>query len=57
MSISVVIIAIWMLFVGAVWDTWITINQHDFGVLTVIIGIVVLVIEIFTHHGPWKRLS
>lgn len=55
MSISVIIIAIWMVFLGAVWATWIAITPHNLGVLTIIVGLVVLFIEIFTHWQPWRR--
>lgn len=55
MSISVIILAIWAVFLGAVWATWVTITSHNLGLLTVIVGLVVLAIEIFTHWQPWKR--
>lgn len=57
MSISVIILAAWVLFVGAVWAAWISISQHNLGVLTVIVGLVVLAIEIFTHWHPWQRAT
>lgn len=55
MSIPTVILALWVIFVGAVWATWITITPHNLGVLSVVVGIIVLVIEILNYHGPWKR--
>ena len=55
MSISVIILALWVLFVGAVWATWISISSHNLGVLSVVVGLVVLFIEIFTHWQPWVR--
>lgn len=57
MSRSVIILAIWLVFVGAVWATWVEISPHDLGVLTVVIGLVVLFIEIFSHYGPWRRAA
>lgn len=55
MKISVIILALWVVFLGSVWATWITITQHDLGVLSVIVGLVVLFLEIFTNWQPWKR--
>lgn len=55
MSISVIILALWVVFVGSVWATWVTLTSHNLGVLSVIVGVVVLVIEIFTHYKPWVR--
>lgn len=55
MSISVIILALWTVFLGAVWATWVEIKQHDLGVLAVVVGLVVLAIEIFSHWQPWRR--
>lgn len=59
MSISVIILALWVVFVGAVWASLggLSLTPHGLGILSVIVGLVVLVIEIFTHYGPWKRAA
>lgn len=56
MSISVIIIAAWMVFLGAVWATWITVSSHDLGVLTLIIGLIILFIEIFTGWQTRRKV-
>lgn len=54
--ISIIILGLWVVFFGAVQATWLTITPHNFGVLSVIVGLVVLFIEIFTVWQPWKRV-
>jgi hypothetical protein len=47
MSFAIILIAAWMLFVGAVWADWISTSPHTLGVLTIIVALVVLIIEVF----------
>lgn len=54
MSISIIVLAIWAVFLGAVWALWVGISSHNLGILTVVVGLVVLFIEIFTHWQPWR---
>lgn len=55
MKLSVIILSFWVIFVGAVWATWITVTAHNLGVLSVVVGIVVIAIEVFTHWHPWVK--
>lgn len=46
MSISLVIVGVWLIFLGSVWANWLSISAHSLGVLTVIVGIVILLLEV-----------
>lgn len=52
---SIIILALWVVFLGAVWATWISISAHNLGVLSIIVGVVVLLVELFTVWQPWRR--
>jgi hypothetical protein len=56
--ISVIILGALAVFNGAVWASagGLTLSTHGLGVFNIIVGLVVLVIEIFTHWGPWRRV-
>jgi len=50
-AISIVLIAAWLILYGAISATWLTISAHNFGVLSVIFGIVILVVEFLVWRG------
>lgn len=52
--ISAILLALLFIFIGAVWATWITVSAHNLGVLSVIVGLVVIVIELWVWQ-PWVR--
>jgi hypothetical protein len=56
--ISIIILAALSVFNGAVWASagGLTLSPHGLGVFNIIVGLVVLVIEVFTHWGPWRRV-
>lgn len=54
MKISILILALYIVFLGAAWATWITISQHNLGVLPIVVGLVAITVELFTHWQPWK---
>lgn len=56
MKISIIILALLTVFVGAVGVTWITMSTKNLGVLELIVGLFVLFIEIFTNWQPWKKV-
>lgn len=43
MSIANLLLAIWLILVGATWLTWVSIDQKFLGLLGFIVGIVILV--------------
>lgn len=43
MNISTLLLAIWLILVGATWLTWISIDLKFLGLLGFIVGIVILV--------------
>ena len=52
-AISVILLAVWLMLFGAIEATWITMQGHSFGVLTFIVGIVILIVEFFVwRSGP-----
>jgi hypothetical protein len=58
MRVSVVILALWAIFIGAVWATWITVSAHNLGILSVVIGVVILLIELFVPSWwsvDWRK--
>lgn len=46
-TLSVVLLSVWLMLLGAVWATWITITPHNLGVLTFIVGLAILLIELY----------
>lgn len=52
---SVIILALWVIFVGAISATWISVSPHNLGILSVVVGIVVIGIELFVWH-PWRHV-
>jgi hypothetical protein len=50
---TVILIAIWMVFVGAVWAGWVSTSGHTLGILTVIVGLVVVFFEVAWPY--WRR--
>lgn len=48
-TLSVILLAVWLCLFGAISATWITMQAHSFGVLTFIVGIVILIIEFFFY--------
>lgn len=53
--VSIVLLGLWVVFVGAVLANWLTVTAHNLGVLSVIVGLVVVLIEVFTVWHPWVR--
>lgn len=53
--ISVIILVLWVVFLGAVWGTWVAISPHNLGILSVVVGVIVLLVELFTVWHPWRR--
>ena len=47
--LSVIILSVWLLLFGATSATWIGISAHNFGVVTFVIGIIILVVEFFLY--------
>lgn len=43
MSISNLLLALWLILVGATWLTWITVDNKVLGLLGFIVGLVILV--------------
>lgn len=56
-TLSVILLAVWLCIFGAIDATWINMSVHDFGVLTFIVGLVILVIEFYYGTGEthWFR--
>ena len=55
-SLSVILLAVWLILFGAINATWVTMQAHTFGVLTVIVGIAILVVEFFVWRGEGRRV-
>jgi hypothetical protein len=47
-NISVILLAVYLMFAGAYWANWISMQAHTFGVVTFVIGLAILVIEFFS---------
>lgn len=43
MSLSSILLALWLILVGATWLTWITVATTTLGLLGFIVGIVILI--------------
>jgi len=48
-TLSVILLAVWLCIFGAINATWISMSVHNFGILTFIVGLVILVIEFFFY--------
>lgn len=48
--LSVVLLTVWLLLFGAIQATWISMSAHGFGVVTFIIGLAILLLELFFWH-------
>jgi hypothetical protein len=48
-TLSVVLLSVWLCIFGATQATWITMQPHTFGVLTFVIGLVILIVEFFFY--------
>lgn len=56
-TLSVVLLSVWLGLVGAVWATWVTITQHNLGVVTFVVGLAILLIELyFWNRGGRKPI-
>lgn len=54
-SLSIVLLSVWLMLFGAIQATWLTMAAHDFGVVTFIVGIVVLVVEFYAWRTDRVR--
>ena len=45
--LSIVLLTIWLMLFGAIQSGWVTMLPHTFGVLTFIIGLAILLLELF----------
>ena len=55
-TLSVILLAVWLILFGAIQATWITMAAHGFGIVTIIVGVAILVIEFFFWHREGGRL-
>jgi hypothetical protein len=46
-SLSVILLAVWLMLFGAIQATWISMAAHSFGVLTFIVGLAILILEFY----------
>ena len=56
-TLSIVLLTVWLMLFGAINATWITMQPHTFGALTFIIGLVILLVELWfygTSQGWFK---
>jgi hypothetical protein len=49
--LSIVLLTVWLALFGAITATWITMSTHTFGVVTFIIGLAILIIELYVQNG------
>jgi putative effector of murein hydrolase LrgA (UPF0299 family) len=45
--LSVVLLTVWLIIFGAINATWITMSTHNFGILTIIVGLAILLLELY----------
>ena len=48
--LSIVLLVVWLILFGAIQATWVTMSAHNFGVLSVIFGIVILLNEFYVYR-------
>ena len=48
-TLSVVLLSIWLMLSGAIQVSWITMSAHNFGVVTFLVGLVILIVEFFFY--------
>jgi hypothetical protein len=56
-TLSIVLLTVWIMITGAISAAWITMLPHTYGVLTFIIGLVILLVELWfygTSQGWFK---
>lgn len=49
--LSIVLLSVWLMLFGAIQATWVTMTTHNFGVLTFIVGLAILLVELFRYGG------
>lgn len=56
-SISIILLAVWLILFGAVYGKLfgLTMDPHGFGIVTSIVGIVILVVEFWVWHTNPNR--
>lgn len=56
-TVSVVLLSVWLMLFGAIQTTWISMTVHNFGVVTFIVGLAILLIEFFFYGNEkhWFR--
>jgi hypothetical protein len=56
-TLSVVLLSVWLMLLGANWAAWITIPPHTLGVLTFLVGLAILLLELFFWgtENHWGR--
>lgn len=53
-TLSIVLLSVWLMLFGAQYATWITMTVHTFGVFTFIIGLAILLVELFFYGREQK---
>ncbi len=48
-TLSVVLLGVWLLLFGAIEATWVSMSAHNFGVVTFVVGVVILLVEFFFY--------